>query len=157
MEVYSILVKMLVGVFVSLFVGYYDSYFPIKPKTIGAKTEQLLLANSKPNCKTGFKPGKTPISLAPGAKVSCVNVKSAALGKQLLTGTSNICFTCHSTSGPYPVTQMLLNLKNQGYNLKPAQIFVAFNEHSALMSGATITSKDSKNIASYLQTLKIPK
>lgn len=112
-------------------------------------------AASKLVCKTGFKAGKTPVSLKTGGKVGCVNTKAASLGKKLLTGTANVCYACHSSGGIQPAQLMSSNLRAQGYTLSPANIMNAFNAHSSEMLGATLTSKDAKNISQYLQTLKI--
>lgn len=106
------------------------------------------------SCKTGFKPGKTPVSLVIGAKPKCVNSVQVAAGKKLLTGTANTCFVCHGAAGISPVSQMNSNLRAQGYTLAPADITAAFNAHVTEMSGATITTKDTKAISQYLQSIK---
>lgn len=112
-------------------------------------------AAPKLSCKAGFKPGKTAVSLEPGAKVKCVNSASAVLGKKLLTGNKNTCFACHAAGGVAPYSLMLSNLQAQAYTLAPTDITAAFNAHSAEMSGATMTAKDAKNISQFLQTQKL--
>ncbi len=114
------------------------------------------IAAPKLSCKAGFKPGKTAVSLVPGAKVKCVNSASAVLGKKLLTGNKNTCFACHAAGGIAPYTLMLGNLQTQNYTLAVTDITTAFNAHSAEMSGATMTAKDAKNISQFLQTQKLP-
>ena len=119
------------------------------------QTEESELLATKPKCKTGTKAGKTPISLVVGAKVSCYNVASAAVGKKLLTKDfSKSCSTCHSGFGIAPSTQMNTKLRAQGYTLKPASIIAAFNAHASEMAGSVITAKDAKAISNYLQSIK---
>lgn len=104
-------------------------------------------------CKTGFKAGKTAVSLVPGAKVKCVDTKLAASGKKLLTA-AGVCGTCHGLKGPYPATNMNANLAAQGYNLTAARITAAFKAHLGEMGSVGITAKNAKDISAYLQTLK---
>jgi mono/diheme cytochrome c family protein len=106
-------------------------------------------------CKVGFKPGKTPVSLTTGAKVSCVSTKSAAAGKKLLTGMAKTCFACHGPMGIAPASLMSSNLRAQGYTLKPADITAAFAAHLPEMGAVTMSSKDAKDISAYLQSIKI--
>jgi mono/diheme cytochrome c family protein len=105
-------------------------------------------------CKTGFKRGKTPVSLVVGTKPGCYDTKLAATGKRLLTGMSNSCFACHTPGGINPFTQMNSNLRTQGYTLAPARISEAFTAHQAEMAGASITSKDAKAISHFLQSIR---
>ena len=108
----------------------------------------------KLTCKAGFKAGKSGISLKPGAKPGCVDTKLAAAGKKLLTGMTNTCFACHGAGGISPSSQMIGNLRAQGYSLAPGKITSAFNAHLAEMGAVSITGKNAKEISAYLQTLK---
>ena len=108
----------------------------------------------KLKCKAGFKIGKTPISLLPTGKVSCVNTKSSNAGKKLLTTSSSTCGACHSASGITPPTQMLENLSAQGYTLAPASLLTAFAAHQSEMGSVSLTNKDAKLVSAYLQTQK---
>ena len=105
-------------------------------------------------CKSGFKAGKTAVSLVPGAKVSCYNVAAAAAGKKLLIKVGNTCFACHMPGGINPYTAMIGNLRTQAFTLKPASITAAFAAHADQMSGAVMTAKDAKNISAFLQSIK---
>ena len=107
-----------------------------------------------PQCKEGFKRGKTPLSLVAGAKPGCVSTTQAAVGKKLLNGTNKACYICHSATAPYPPKQMISNLREQGYTLKSADILASFNAHFSEMSGGPITSKEAKAISNYLQSIK---
>ena len=107
-------------------------------------------------CKVGFKRGKTPVSLVTGAKPGCVSTKASTAGKKLLTQMGNVCYACHSSMGISPAASMLTKLKNQSFTLKPADITAAFNLHVSEMAGASMTSKQAKEVGAYLQTLKMP-
>lgn len=133
---------------------------PLKP-TSNQPTNYSPISNqvdsyaALPACKTGFKRGKTPVSLVAGAKAGCYNVATAAKGKKLLTkDTLNTCVTCHSSLGVSPVSQMNSNMRNQGYTLSAANITAAFNAHAAEMNGALMTSAQAKWISHYLQSIK---
>ena len=105
-------------------------------------------------CKTGFKRGKTPVSLVEGAKPGCYKISLAATGKKLLLGTNNTCFACHSAAGISPTSTTNGKLRDQGYTLQPASILSAFNAHQSEMSGASLTLAQAKAISSYLQSIK---
>ena len=136
----------------ALMVGGYGGNRSIEP---APGMEQAVSATGKITCKTGFKAGKTPVSLVVGAKPGCYKVVSATAGKKLLTtDKTKTCMGCHSSLGIAPASLMNSNLRTQGYTLKPASIQAAFDAHSAEMLGSIITPKDAQAISAYLQSLK---
>ena len=136
--------------FIPLFSGMLAS-FAVAVSPVAQLPTDVYAATS---CKTGFKTGKTPVSLVVGNKPGCYNVNQAALGKKLLTGTNNTCFACHTLGGSQPYNQMNSNMRAQGYTLQPAQVLAAFNAHQGEMLGATLTSKDAKAISNFLQSIR---
>lgn len=111
---------------------------------------------AKPTCVAGVtKAGKTPISLVPGAKVSCYNIRKAAKGAKLMkTDQNNTCYVCHAAGGVAPFTSTNSNLRTQGYTLKPSSIMEAFNAHVDEMAGATLTNAQAGLLSAYLQSIR---
>ena len=110
-------------------------------------------------CKTGFKLGKTPVSLVVGDAPGCYSVKLAAAAKKLLTGNvARKCITCHAAGTVlFPiahVANMNTNLRNQGYSLAPDQITAAFNMHVTQMIGSKMSNAEAKQISQFLQSIK---
>lgn len=130
--------------------------FSSPPLAFGApNSAESQLSASAIQCKTGFKAGKTPISLKTGDKVGCYNVKLADTAKKLLTtDMSKSCFACHASGGITPVSKMNKNLRKQGYTLTPSSISSAFRAHSSEMAGASLSTAQAKAISNYLQSIK---
>ena len=125
--------------------------------TNSVKDNSFAASKKKIVCKAGTTLAKTPISLVAGDKLACVSTATVATAKKLLTkpAGTNACYVCHATTGIYPVTNMISNLRTQGYTLAPASITSAFNFHYSQMLGAKpITASQAKAISAYLQTLK---
>lgn len=157
MGIYSLFIKFAVISGFSFFIQQAAMALSPSQENLNIQTSQVSFAATLLKCKAGYKPGKTAISLVAGDKVACVDPKSAALGKKLLTSVGNSCFACHAVGGMSPATHMSANLQAQGFTLKPVSILSAFQQHSAVMAGLTLTAKDAKNISQYLQTLKLLK
>ncbi len=118
----------------------------------GFKQQAIYAAALK--CKAGFKKGKTPVLLVPGAKLACVDAMLVSGGKRILT--KGTCGTCHAQSGIAPYSLTNSKLYAQLYNLKPASLKSAFNAHAAEMAGSTVKSAQLKSISAFLQTLAPP-
>lgn len=126
---------------------------PVSGKDDAVQKTSAATKTAALKCKSGYTAAKTPIAV--GGKLVCLKKTAITSGKKLLTSSSKSCSACHSLGGIAPYTQMIGKLRAHGdTTLKPAHIVSLFQLNRDLMAGASLSIQNSKDISTFLQSLK---